>query len=263
MLANRTIIIDGYTYVEISDGRLGVACSRCGGSGFWAHSHRAPSGGVCYQCGGAGYGSVLSDRASAAKHAAKRRAERERRAEKKNLAQQAGERVRDLRVNRFASEHSELYAWMYLERENSVFIESLWNQLHRPKEWEFSEKQLSALQSAFAASGERAEKKAIEAIESRWSSTPIGEKVTIEGIVTFTRVVPGDYGNSNMLVLVDEQGIEYKMFTSAQWSNEVEKDDKLSVIATVKKLDSYNGKKSTLVNRPRLITWAQAQRTGD
>lgn len=83
---------------------------------------------------------------------------------------------------------------------------------------------------------------AAEQIPNQWQGT-IGEKITLSGTITrettFEGYCPG-HRPSRLIILTTSEGI-VKMFTTAAWAYDVDRDDEVTVTGTVKAHDTYSG----------------------
>ncbi|MGO2933161.1 hypothetical protein [Microbacterium sp.] len=100
-----------------------------------------------------------------------------------------------------------------------------------------------------------AEERARQRAESQYAGT-VGEKIAVTGTVTRLVPIKGSYGynpTTSMLVIVEGGTTVAKMFTAAAWAWEVEQGDEITVSATVKAHEDYQGIKQTALTRPKLI----------
>lgn len=88
----------------------------------------------------------------------------------------------------------------------------------------------------------------------------LGARVTVSGEVTMVRAFDNTYGytttTSHLIVVegeCDSKPVVVKMFTSAQWSFDVEEHDRVVVSGSVKDYDEYRGVKQTQLSRPKLL----------
>lgn len=80
----------------------------------------------------------------------------------------------------------------------------------------------------------------------------VGAKVTFTGKVLFTKWVDSRFGRSLLIVFQHETGT-VKTFTTAAALVELAKGDEVTVTGTVKSHDMYEGRKSTMMSRPKLV----------
>lgn len=80
------------------------------------------------------------------------------------------------------------------------------------------------------------------------------DKVTIAGVVTTALTLDGYMPGSTKLMLVVDDGLHViKTFTTAAWSDDVDKGDKVTLVGTVKSHDEYRGVKQTVLTRCKLL----------
>lgn len=79
-----------------------------------------------------------------------------------------------------------------------------------------------------------------------------GQKLTFSGTVVLKRRIEQYFGYVT-LVVVDVDGLQHKMFTSARRFNDVEKGDEVTVTAEFVKFDEFNEIFSAMVKKPKLI----------
>jgi len=77
-----------------------------------------------------------------------------------------------------------------------------------------------------------------------------GQKITVTGVLSKVMEIDSQWGLSVLLVLQTPQGV-VKTFTSAAWAFEVEQGQEITMTATVKDHETYQGLAQTLVNRPK------------
>lgn len=100
-----------------------------------------------------------------------------------------------------------------------------------------------------------AEERARKRDEAEYAGT-VGEKITVTGTVTRLRAIEGSYGynpTTSMLVIIEGGSTIAKMFTTAAWAWEIEQGDEITVTATVKAHEEYQGSKQTALVRPKLV----------
>lgn len=82
----------------------------------------------------------------------------------------------------------------------------------------------------------------------------IGERLyNISAIMIEARSIQTKYGLTNLVKFEDELGNIYTWWTTSSSFEKFEIGDKLSLNGTVKKWDEYNGIKSTILNRCKLM----------
>lgn len=83
-----------------------------------------------------------------------------------------------------------------------------------------------------------------------------GDKISITGTVTKALAVDSTFGyytETSILLIVEAGPTVLKTFTKAAWAFDVDQGDIITVTATVKNHEDYQGTKQTVVNRPKLI----------
>lgn len=98
-------------------------------------------------------------------------------------------------------------------------------------------------------------------IQSQYAGT-VKEKITITGTVTRLTPVQSNYGyrsTTSMLVILEDGPTIAKMFTSAGWAFDIEQGQQLTVTATVKEHEEYQGVRQTVLVRPRLAQSSPAK----
>ena len=81
----------------------------------------------------------------------------------------------------------------------------------------------------------------------------IGEKVSVTGTIVTAVSIDTDFGTSRLIVIETENSESVKLFTSAAWSFEVNRNEEITVEGTVKGFSEYEGKAQTVLNRPKKI----------
>lgn len=100
------------------------------------------------------------------------------------------------------------------------------------------------------AAAERAQRRA----ETEHAGT-VGEKITVTGKITRLKPIQKHYGyqvTTSMLVIIESATTVAKTFTSASWAWEVRHGDEVTVTATVKAHEEYQGARQTTLVRPKL-----------
>lgn len=95
----------------------------------------------------------------------------------------------------------------------------------------------------------------------------IGDKVELELKIVMRKNVSTAFGGSTLLIMIDENDNVVKTFTNASWLDEeaedkdgtyfreaVIKGDRIKIKGTISAHQEYNGEKSTLIKRPKLVT---------
>lgn len=81
----------------------------------------------------------------------------------------------------------------------------------------------------------------------------IGDTVTVAGTVAVAISVDTQFGTSRLIVVETANNESVKMFTTASWAWDVNRDDAITVQGTVKSFDNYDGQAQTMLNRPKQI----------
>lgn len=90
----------------------------------------------------------------------------------------------------------------------------------------------------------------------------INEKITVTGTATRVLATDSSWGyheSTSMLLIVEDGSTILKMFTKAAWAYDINQGDTITVTATVKDHEEYNGAKQTVVNRPKLNDLKKAE----
>lgn len=93
-----------------------------------------------------------------------------------------------------------------------------------------------------------------EEAKLRHVDAEIGQKVTLTGVVTMATRVEGIYGSQVLLVIKTDDYQVAKVITTAEWAWMVQFDEVITITATVKSHDTYQGKPQTTLTRPKQIT---------
>lgn len=98
----------------------------------------------------------------------------------------------------------------------------------------------------------------MDALEAKQASQrfagTIGGKVTVTGTVAVSMLIEGHYGSSCLVIVEgtgDDTGITLKSFGTSAWHWDTEKGEAVTVTATVKDHEVYDGTKQTVVIRPK------------
>lgn len=100
---------------------------------------------------------------------------------------------------------------------------------------------------------ERRTELARRADSSRYAAE-VGSKVTVTGRVTIHKVVEGFYGSSVFAIIEgtgEDAGITVKVFGTGAFLWNIDRDDNVTLTATVKSHDTYQGVKQTTVTRAK------------
>lgn len=87
---------------------------------------------------------------------------------------------------------------------------------------------------------------------SEWVGT-VGQKVTVEVTLERLQTISTAYGTSLLVIGRTEAGEIVKTFTTAQWAWDVEEGQMVTLTATVKEHEDYNGTKQTNVTRAKKV----------
>lgn len=142
-------------------------------------------------------------------------------------------------------------AWARATTENTDYIYNLRTVLSAPS--------VVGKMAGIAASGisawDRAMARETERTARREASTSthrgvVGERITFEGEVTMVRGCESQWGTTTIIKLVDASGNVYTWFASG--GKDVARGEHYAVTGTVKKHETYNGEKQTVVTRCKL-----------
>jgi hypothetical protein len=81
----------------------------------------------------------------------------------------------------------------------------------------------------------------------------IGDTVIVTGTITVAISVDTQFGTSRLIVVETEKNESVKMFTTASWAWDANRDEEITVQGTVKSFDNYDGQAQTVLNRPKKI----------
>ena len=81
----------------------------------------------------------------------------------------------------------------------------------------------------------------------------IGDTVTITGTVAVAISVDTQFGTSRLIIVETDNNEAVKMFTTASWAWDTNRDDTVTIQGTVKSFDHYDGDAQTTLNRPKRI----------
>jgi hypothetical protein len=256
-------------YFTLTDGRVGKSCWKCAGTGFlpeYAGIHN----GVCYACNGRKYTRTDATREAAAKYEA-------RLIKTRTARQAAAAAKRDANTAAFIADReakeaaaaviaaAEYDAWATTNPALAAWVETV--RVNRPERAVFvldfapSRETGARLTPGQANLLSKIHGEAVANAAITWVHLPAGkgEKATFTGTVTKAMTLEGNYGYTTTytrLILVEvitPDGVAtVKMTTTALWAGAVEKDQTVTVTATVKDHGSYNGRPQTVVTRPKL-----------
>lgn len=102
----------------------------------------------------------------------------------------------------------------------------------------------------------QAEREAYEAELAKWKhlEAQVGDKVTVSGVVSVAVTIDTQYGASRLIVVDTPEREAVKLFTTAEWAWDTEKDATVTIAGTVKSFDEYDGKPQTVLNRPKRVS---------
>lgn len=241
------------------DGHLHRECGKCGSTGFIPHYAGIHSG-VCFDCGGTGTGRRFADETAAVK-ATRQAYLRAQAADRKRAAQAAEREARDAA---WRAAHAELVdALSAIVTDNDARMFRLSGQTPKgvaPLLFHFARTVrdgggLSDRENEVAATllAEHAAKQ--ERLASKRHAGTVGDRITITGtVVTALTTEPGQWGSSRLIVIEGtdaDEGVTAKFFTSARWAWSVERDETITVIATVKTHTTRDGVPQTELARPK------------
>ncbi len=119
-----------------------------------------------------------------------------------------------------------------------------------------TDRQIEVAQRAYDRDAERAAAKARAAAERAARPAEylgaVGEKITLTGEVVLAMTVDGYMPDTSqrLLVVQTDRGAA-KVYTTARWAWDVDKGEQVSLTATVKRLDVYEGRPQTLITRAK------------
>jgi hypothetical protein len=87
---------------------------------------------------------------------------------------------------------------------------------------------------------------------SKWIGD-VTEKITVEGTIIQAMTIDGHYGASRLMIVAVGDGDRVKMFTTAAWAWDVGVDETVTLTGTVKAHEEYQGRRETLLVRPKLV----------
>lgn len=262
-----TLTVAGETHglYRLADGRLVTQCGRCAGHG--GRPGTIPTfgyvfGGICFECNGCGFRRVIADEAAAAKGfvaAAKRRAKAAAARDAKAAAYLA---VRDAKRDAWVAANVDLAARLAAYAVTADTEDAYWAAMSALPTRNLAD--LADLARDAADTGlndmqvERANRILgyVDADTAKAATAThvgtVGEKVTVTGPVTFTKVIEGNYG-SKMLVKVQAGTAEVVTFTTAAWAWKVEDGDEVTLTGTVTEHGDYQGAAQTTITRAKQV----------
>jgi len=123
-------------------------------------------------------------------------------------------------------------------------------QAEQAAQWEANREEREAQAEADAKA--RAEH---EAELAKWTTLAgnVGDKVEVTGRVAVAKTVETQFGSSRLIVIETPEYQAVKLFTSAQWSWDVEREQTITVSGTIKSFGEYDDIPQTQLNRPKMI----------
>jgi hypothetical protein len=120
----------------------------------------------------------------------------------------------------------------------------------REAEWEAGREDREARKAAQELAIAQA---AAELTEWKYLDAQIDDTVTITGTVTTAVEIETRFGYSRLIVVETDSKEAVKMFTTAAWAWEVERDAVVTIQGNVKSFDEYEGKAQTMLNYAKKI----------
>jgi hypothetical protein len=242
------VTFDTYTYLVTGE-QYWPTCRRCGGAGnvgyYWV------SGGRCFDCGGRG----TIARKAMTEEQARTRAQQLNRSRDARIAKKEGERqavvqARHEARERFEREHPEVSARLRGITSDRGFLAAMREALE--VSGTLTEKQLAATVKALADQAAREAVQAERSLLGRFLGEE-GDKVTVSGTIESLVEIEGQYGTSRLVVLVTDQQVTVKTFSTARWVWEVEKGQSITLSGTIKKNETYKDVPASVLTRCKLI----------
>jgi hypothetical protein len=237
------------TLIQMKSDKQARVCWKCGGTGYLPEYGNVFEG-VCFNCNGSGLGHVYDTKAKAMdavrRNLAKQRTDTAK-AEQARIAAEAAQAQREAAWD----------AWLPGNTDVVEFVADAYSNdsvpfLNRMHEILYNSTPLSENQTAAV------RKMMAEQDAQRFGGQP-GEKITFTGKIVKTFSGASDYGLYYMVVVegIDTfSGVTFKMTGTSKLHIELQdcEDDIVTIAATVKKHDLYNGTKQTVMLRPKLIS---------
>lgn len=220
---------------------LGNGCGKCHSSGFLPH-YIGIFDGVCMACNGTGMLGTRKVAVYPVEIAEKRAAAKAEKAAAKIAAERAEAEAANARW-------ADAIAWGKTQREDSFE----YSVAHKADHGPLTEKQGEALAAAMERKQRWAEERAAaEAAKANEHLGAEGERVEFDGTVVFTKSLGwGEFGERWIVKFEDERGNVAVWFTGDRGAD-FERGDRAKVRGTVKSLDEYQGRKSTVLTRCRV-----------
>jgi hypothetical protein len=243
--------LPGYVFevIHIKGGRRAKLCGTCSGTGYRPEYGNVFNG-VCFHCNGSGVHKIYDD-TKAAEKAARAWLGRQRSEHKKQeaiMAAAAEARAKmDAEFNAWIADKGDVVAYIEANAESSRsrFLPELDAQLKYRNT--LTDNQVAAVRRMMA-----------EQETQRWYGEP-GDKVTFTGIVERTFSGHNDYGTYYMVTVRgtgEFTGVLFHTTGTSKVHIELQdcEGDTVTIAATVKKHDTYDNTKQTVVLRPKLIS---------
>lgn len=219
-------------------------CNRCGGEGGW----QGWPGFTCYRCGGQGSRrfEYISRKAYTKKGLERLQASR-RRAQEKREAKAAQERQERREAFQAWVEQDgsrrDLVARLEAYEGRSQFLEDMARRTRAHRL--LTDRQVEAAISALAAELERKQE-----MEQSQHIGDVGERLkSLVVRVLFVKEIDGQFGTSLLVGMADSQGNQLRTFSTSKWVWAVKPGDTLTIDATVKKHETYQGTMQTILTR--------------
>lgn len=226
---------------------VSIPCTRCGGKGDYY------TFGPCFRCGGMGqdpsakdwgYPQTWTDAEINAWH--NKRIERSRKASETRMAKQQA-----AAVVKFAENLLKCPELAEIEDYGGI----LGDLREKAQKYDLSDAQIELVRKLIAEKRKyaiaRAAKAETDLIRTHVGS--VGEKITFSGSVHVAKSVDTQWNLSRLVVVEDENSNVYKIFTTSAFAWDLGVGDTITITATVKAHDIYDGTKQTVVTRPKLV----------
>lgn len=121
-------------------------------------------------------------------------------------------------------------------------------------EWEAGREEREA-EVARRAALEESRRLAREAENARWSylDGQVGDKVEVIGNISVATTIETQFGSSRLIVIETADRQAVKLFTTAEWAWSAERDEAITISATIKAFDEFDGRPQTQLVRPKKI----------
>lgn len=200
--------------VRGTHGRVTLACFKCGGSGY-IPGFAYNEEGVCFACSGRGVRLVRGE--------AKVFDTVDQLVDWIIKSEKRAEASRKARAKKAEAER-----------------------LERLAEWEAGREEREAKAAAEAAAREAAYGK------QTWLEGEVGDVVSFEGVVKFTKSFEGNYGPSLLVVVQQPSGSEVKFYSTAKFAWALSAGEEVSLVAEITGFGEYEGTKQTSVKKAKV-----------